>query len=259
MTTPFETVLETTPPSISEDWLQGRTSFGGILGALALKELLALVDKERRPLSLNLQFIRPVYPETVNIKPTIIRAGKYLTQGHVSIKQAGKIAVEGQVVFGTSRASAFQLKQRTTNLSKSIEEAQPLSETASHHFPKFIQHFECHYTESGFPFSGEGRGEIGGFCKHRQRAIGFPALVALLDAWPPTLLPMYQKPVPASTVHWHVQFYGESTHSIDFSQEFCEYHATTLQADAGFTTTDALISLNGQTLASGRQLVAFFE
>ena len=148
MTTPFETVLETTPPSISKDWLQGRTSFGGILGALALKELLALVENNRRPLSLNLQFIRPVYPETVDIKPTIIRAGKYLTQGHVSIKQAGKIAVEGQVVFGTSRASAFQLKQRTTNLSKSIEEAQPLSETASHHFPKFIQHFDFHYTRA---------------------------------------------------------------------------------------------------------------
>lgn len=255
----FETVLNATSPSISDDWLQGRTSFGGILGALALKELLALVDHNRQPLSLNLQFIRPVYPETVDIKPAIIRAGKYLTQGHVSIEQAGKVAVEAQVVFGKSRASEFQLKQKTTNLSKSIEEAQPLSETASHHFPKFIQHFECHYTESGFPFSGEGKGEIGGFCKHRQRAIGFPALVALLDAWPPTLLPMYQKPVAASTVHWHVQFYGESTHSIDFSKEFCEYHATTLQADAGFTTTDALISLNGQTLASGRQLVAFFE
>ena len=37
MTTPFETILKTTPPSISEDWLQGRTSFGGILVHLHLK------------------------------------------------------------------------------------------------------------------------------------------------------------------------------------------------------------------------------
>ena len=255
----FETVLNAAPPSISDDWLQGRTSFGGILTALALKELLSLVDNNRQPLSLNIQFIRPVYPGTVNISPTIIRTGKYLTQGHVSIEQAGKIAVEGQAVFGASRTSELQLQHKTINLSKPIEEAQPLSETASRHFPKFIQHFDFHYTESGFPFSGQGEGQIGGFCKHRQRAIGYPALVALFDAWPPTLLPMYQKPVAASTVHWHVQFYGESTHSVDFSKEFCEYHATTLHAEAGRATTDALISLGGQTLASGRQLVAFFE
>ena len=50
MTTPFETILKTTPPSISEDWLQGRTSLSGILAALALQELsLALVDNNRQP------------------------------------------------------------------------------------------------------------------------------------------------------------------------------------------------------------------
>ena len=259
MTTPFETILKTTPPSISEDWLQGRTGFGGILAALALQELSSLLDTDRQPISLNVQFVGPVVPGTMKVAPSIIRRGRYLTQGCVSIEQNGKVAVEAQAVFGTERASELKLESKSLTLSKTIEASLPLSESVARNFPNFIQHFECHYTESGFPFSGEGKGDIGGFCRHRQRATGYPGLVALFDAWPPTLLPMYHKPVAASTVHWHVQFYGKSTHSIDFSKEFCEYHATTLHAEAGLATTDALISLNGQTLASGRQLVAFFE
>ena len=67
MTTPFETILKTTPPCISEDWLQGRTGFGGILAALALQELSSLLDTDRQPISLNVQFVGPVVPGTMKV------------------------------------------------------------------------------------------------------------------------------------------------------------------------------------------------
>ena len=157
MTTPFETILKTTPPCISEDWLQGRTGFGGILAALALQELSSLLDTDRQPISLNVQFVGPVVPGTMKVAPSIIRRGRYLTQGCVSIEQNGKVAVEAQAVFGTERASELKLESKSLTLSKTIEASLPLSESVARNFPNFIQHFECHYTESGFPFSGEVR------------------------------------------------------------------------------------------------------
>ena len=114
-------------------------------------------DTDRQPISLNVQFVGPVVSWHHESRPSIIRRGRYLTQGCVSIEQNGKVAVEAQAVFGTERASELKLESKSLTLSKTIEASLPLSESVARNFPNFIQHFECHYTESGFPFSGEGK------------------------------------------------------------------------------------------------------
>ena len=138
MTTPFETILKTTPPCISEDWLQGRTGFEESCCARASGTLIA--PGHRPPTySLNVQFVGPVVPGTMKVAPSIIRRGRYLTQGCVSIEQNGKVAVEAQAVLGTERASELKLESKSLTLSKTIEASSSLISVARN-FPNFIQH-----------------------------------------------------------------------------------------------------------------------
>lgn len=257
----FNSALESSNDkyTISSDWLQGRTAFGGLAAAIALKEIQARVPNERVPLSLNIEFMAPIPPGVISSSSTVIRAGKYLTQAKTTLLVGEAPALSMQAVLGAPRATSFEASYSGTSLSCSFEDARPFDSKTHPGFPSFLQHFDLRFTESGLPFTGDGNGSIGGLCKHQSQALGYPALIALLDAWPPTPLPTFTKPIPASTVHWNIHFHSPNLNDIDFSESYCEYQAQTLAAQHGQVTSEATLSLHHQVLASARQLVAIFE
>ena len=260
MSTPFKDALTPHDGSyeISADWLQGRTAFGGLLTAIGLQELQALAPPDRVPLSLNVQFVAPVPVGKLVSHAKLLRSGKYLSQMETVLSVNSEPAVVLQAVFGKPRESEFEIRAKAEPLSLPFNEAQSFRRL-NDSFPPFLQHFEFRYTECGFPFSGTGTGDLGGFCKHQNLAQGSPGLVALLDAWPPTALPVYTRPVAASTVHWTIHFHRHGINECDFSSTHYAYKARTFAADSGVATTEASLSLDGEVFASARQLVAIFD
>ena len=260
MSTQFEDALISHDGSyeISKDLLQGRTAFGGLLAAIGMRELQALAPADRVPLSLNVEFVAPVPVGTLWSTAKVLRSGKYLSQMEAMLSVSSEPAVVLQAVFGKPRDSEFEIIAKAESLSSSIDEAQRFSRI-DESLPPFLQHFEFQYTESGFPFSGTGTGDLGGFCKHQNPARGYPGLVALLDAWPPTALPFYTRPVAASTVHWNIHFHHHDIAECDFSSNHYAYKARTYAANSGVATTDASLRLDGEVFASARQLVAIFD
>lgn len=258
--TAFETFFpfDQNDMELSGDWLQGRAIFGGLLAAIAIDALERQIPSDRVPLNLSCQFIGPIEPGKIRIKPEVHRSGKYITQGHVDIYQEERLQLSLQAAFGTPRPSKVSIETPPPRLSKTMEESTPFRTDGSSAFPAFVNQFDFRYTESGFPFTGSGDGTIGGFCRHASPARGAKALTALVDAWPPTLLPMFDAPVSASSVHWVLHFHGENFHALDYHTDYCQYHATTRMAVDGHGSTDAIVSSNGAVLASSRQLITVF-
>jgi len=243
---------------LSAEWLQGRAIFGGLLAAIALDALERTIPEDRVPLNLSCQFIGPIEPGKVRIVPEVHRAGKYITQAHVDIYQNDRRQLSLQAVFGTPRPSAIAIETPRPTLGKSFAESDHFETNDTSAFPAFVNQFDFRYTESGFPFTGKGNGTIGGFCRHASAARGYKAIAALVDAWPPTLLPMFDSPVRASSVHWVVHFHGVDLQSYDCASDYFEYFATTVMAMNGHGTTDAVLSKDGQVIATSRQLISVF-
>ena len=78
---------------------------------------------------------------------------------------------------------------------------------------------------------------------------------SLLDAWPPPILLRAQKPVPASTITWHIHFVQPITEST-----WWIYQATTQVAHNGYSNmTDFLWDENNNLIAQSQQVVAEFS
>src|SRR5690242_484925 len=71
-----------------EDWLQGRTLFGGLQAALAARAMRAVTAAAAPLRTLQVAFIAPVPPGPVRVHARVLRAGRNATQ------------VEGRIVQG---------------------------------------------------------------------------------------------------------------------------------------------------------------
>ena len=65
--------------SITEDWSQGRTIFGGLIAALANDAMRSLIPKDRPLRAVQVVFVGPNAPGDVSFEPSILRAGKAVT------------------------------------------------------------------------------------------------------------------------------------------------------------------------------------
>ncbi len=82
-------------------------------------------------------------------------------------------------------------------------------------------------------------------------------LLALVDAWPPSVLPMLRQPAAGSTLTWTIEFV-QSVRSLN-AGDWCQYRVETEYAREGYGhAAAALWSADGALLALSRQTVTVF-
>src|SRR5690606_2805238 len=98
--------------------------------------------------------------------------------------------------------------------------------------PEFTLHFDMRWGEGDAPFSRSDRGLIGGWIRFAEptRNTGIESLLALVDAWPPSVLPMYSQPAPGSSLTWTIEFLREQP----ATGEWWQYRADTEHAADGY-------------------------
>jgi len=109
------------------------------------------------------------------------------------------------------------------------------------------------------PFSGKGGREMGGWMQFREppESLTDAHIVALIDAWPPALLPHLKSPAPASSLSWALDI----MHPRPDIQpgDWLLYRATIDQAGSGYGHTQAGIwTRHGELVATSRQTVTVF-
>ncbi len=249
---------------IPANWAQGRTVYGGLTAALVYQSMQHLVAQDRpdeqRPIRyLNLSFIGPLLVnEPISVQPELLRAGRSATQLIVHVKQADKTCVIGQACFGIERPAQINIPTSAQHEMKAPKRANfipPIPKVV----PRFLRHVDINLQAGRMPFLRSKKDYLHGWMRFSQAPSTFTDahLLALIDAWPCTVLQQLKKPAPASTMSWHVEF--TQTATAPQTDDWLAYQATTAHAAGGYVFGDAHIwNQNGELLALSRQAVGVF-
>ena len=245
--------------TIPASWGQGRATFGGLTAALVFNRMQSLVAEGRPMRSMQVSFVGPVKPETpATLSAEILREGKAVSQGMGKIVQDDQSQLVALASFGGGRESVVAVEQLPAPEAPTPEDCKPLPYIKDV-TPEFTQHIDMRWAFGHMPFSGKGGREMGGWMQFREppAALTDAHIVALVDAWPPALLPHLKSPAPASSLSWALDIIHPRP-AIE-PGDWLLYRATIDQAEAGYGHTQADIwTSRGELVATSRQTVTVF-
>ena len=186
-------------------WLQGRTIFGGLVGALLLRAMARIVPEGREARSLQVVFVAPVVPGRVELSVQLLRSGRSATYVSARLLQHDGVSASAFGTFGVVRSGRLAVEGLPAPTGPAPD---AVPEIPSLPFvPAFVQHFDIRFTSTRAPFSGTAGRDLGGWCRPRGAGtVDAATLAALTDAWPGSVLPDLSAPVPASTMSWTIDF-----------------------------------------------------
>ena len=252
--------------SFDKSWSQGRAGFGGLVAALSYQNMVEQLSDDRPLRSLQVSFVGPVAAdETFTLSSTILREGKSVTHVQGVGQQQDQVQLTVLGAFGHSRSSGIQVSQSPVMFEEKPEEQRSLRSLGAM-VPAFTQHFDFRYC-TALPFEGTEQTRMRGFIRFSPSVlspseqatskIGIPELLALIDAWPPTPLPMLKEVAPASSLSWTVEFMHPLP-SVE-PEEYCQYEASIEHAENGYGHTKAkLWNSKGELIAISQQTVTIF-
>ncbi|WP_035480683.1 thioesterase family protein [Gallaecimonas xiamenensis] len=245
------------PLQIPEGWSQGRATFGGLVAAM-LYEKLASKAAQGSLRSLSFSFVGPAVPGKVEMTASILRAGRSVTQVEGRAWQGESVVLAAQASFGEGRASSVVVSPAAAPAFPAPEQCQPMPKVPGV-IPEFTQFFDYRIAAGALPFSGASSTQLGGWVRFHEapEAVTVGHLLALIDAWPPAVLPMLAAPAPASSLTWTLEFI-EPLPALS-GQHWWQYLAEVEQAGDGYAVTQArLWDAEGRLVALSRQTVTVF-
>ena len=240
---------------VSEDWLQGRTAYGGLSAALCLNAAM-LQKPDLPPLrSAQLAFIGPATGE-LTLTPTVLRRGKSAVFVGVDCHGDAGLATRATFCFGTARESTLNHVDLPMPQVPSRDDCKPFFRA----MPglNFVQHFDGLLAAGAMPFSRDGAPSLTLWLRHkdeRARASTI-ALLALADAPPPAAIVLFDKRAPISTMTWQVDVLTDDV-ATDDGWWLVRTSAETAQN--GYSGQNMTIwNATGKPVIAARQTIAVF-
>lgn len=248
---------------VGPDWQQGRTTFGGVLSALALQAMRDVCGNEWPLRALQTNFVGPVSPGHFDIEVVLLRQGKNIRQVQARVLQAdesGRDQVGGVLlgVFGAARASALpELRLSQPPVAKDPDAAL-LWPYVPGMTPAFTQHLEFRQAEGGVPFTGSVESHSRTYVRLRVADDIDDELqsVVLADAGPTPALAQLKGFAPASSVSWALELRPVTLPSGSGLWRMDKDAVVTGEGYVNEKTT--LWTPDGQLAALGYQVVAVY-
>lgn len=253
------TAAETQTLTLSPDWGQGRAIYGGLVGALLLRAMQSAVGTERPLRSMMVSFVGPLAPETCELTTRILRSGSSVTQAEARIGNGDQTAAVALGSFGAARASDIRIAAATRPDAPAPDTVKPFPYIEGA-MPRFLQHVDMRWTSGNPPMVGASDPDFAGWCRFRETAQPFDDawLVGLLDAWPPSVLPMFTAFHPCSSLTWAIDMVNPAAGADP--GDYWYYNVSTQGAADGFVQADARLWLpDGRLAAVSRQTVVVFD
>jgi len=247
--------------SVSDDWLQGRTVYGGLASALcmqaALNEFGESYPAGLPPLrSAQIAFVGPTAGQ-LQLKASVLRKGKSTLFATVDLVGEAGLATRAMFCFGVARESAFKHVAIGTPELKDPESLPNFFRNAPAAL-SFVQHFDGRFVSGSPPFSGSDDPQMSLWLRHREPGIA-PSLVALLalaDAPPPAASARSTAPSPISTMTWAIDML---TDDIVTDDGWWLIHNAAEQIAGGYSSQAmTLWNRSGQPIMASRQNIAVF-
>jgi acyl-CoA thioesterase len=214
MTAPFLAATRITPLGeglfrgrFDAPWYQGRGAFGGVVAGQLLRAMEHLVADPARPVrSLTVHFCAPATEGEAEVRGRIERSGKLITHATARIENATGVVAVASATFGISRPTSAVYVDAKRPEVPAPHQVGLVPEDAP--MPTFCQFFEYRFCVGSAPYSG-GAPRTGGWIRPKGEPLTLDAAlcVALLDAYPPSVLSAMEEVRPVASVDFTVHFF----------------------------------------------------
>jgi acyl-CoA thioesterase len=242
---------------VPADWMQGRTTFGGLIAALGVQAMRD-VEGSAWPLrALQASFIGPVGGPT-SVDVTLLRQGRNVRQVQATLRSGGEVAAVILAVFGLGRPTAVAEHRPVQPPSENKLEALIDIPFVPGLGPNFLQHLVYRWAGGAPPWIGKQNWHSEIFCRLRDRDVA-PELAAVLlaDMPPSPVLSAFDRFVPASSVSWELEFVPHSA-PVDAGGFFRVDTDVVSAVDGYVNQRSTLWTPEGNLAALGYQVVGVY-
>ncbi|NNL10789.1 MAG: thioesterase family protein [Pseudomonadales bacterium] len=239
---------------ITDNWLQGRTMYGGLSAALCLHAANRHYESLPPLRSALFSFTGPAKGE-VRAKVRMLRQGKSVSFVEVELHGDKGLATHVVLSFGAARAS--RLDKDFTQAVALPERDKCLSLDNPAKQPVFAAEFETYLAEGDPPLSGSDKHKTKLWIRHRdEAATDLVALLGVADMPPPAVLQMFETAAPVSSMTWSMNFLLDDFNTAD---RWWLLESIAEHARDGYSSQDMQVwNSDGQLVISARQNVAVF-
>ncbi len=236
---------------VPADWAQGRSTFGGLQAALAVRAMRRHVPEV--PLrTLQVTFIGPIVGR-LHVETSVLRTGSSATHVEARITGEGGLGTIAIGVFGKPRTSMVTVERTQPAVARDKPITMPFIPGLA---PAFVQHFQATWLRGALPLMGSTETahviEVG--IDDDGPATEAHA-IALADSIPPLALAFLRKPTHGGSLTWLLElltdrFEGLAGWRID---------AELMAARDGYTSQSLVLwGPDGRAVALGRQHMTVF-
>ncbi len=242
---------------VPQNWMQGRTTFGGFSSAL----MLSAVHTQHPALpplrSALINFTAPIgAPATVGTE--LLRRGRNVTTITARAEVEGRVSAVGTFSFGQAQDS------HVTFTCAAKPSGEP--ETTDYYFPPnlpkppiaFLENFDVRLVEGALPISGAERGYLRVWARHNDVRMwdSIEGLISIADLPPPAIYPTLKKPGPSSSMNWIFNVLTEDVKTRD--GWWLLEHQLTAGRDGYSSQVMRVWNTDGDLVVDGMQSVIIF-
>ncbi len=241
--------------SIPDDWMQGRTTYGGLSTALCLTAAQRGFHDLPQLRSANVTFVGPA-GGPVEVRPAILRQGRSVSFVAADLSSEKGLATRCAFAFGAPRESTLEASWSPAPEAPPPDACEPFLPLGQG--PTFTQHFDTRLVRGARPGGGTSAHCLEVWVRHRDgSAKDAAALVALADTLPPAVLPMATEFKPISSMTWMFNLLSDAPATDDEGWWLLQARAE--HAANGYSSQDMLVwNRAGECVMAGRQSVAIF-
>ena len=244
---------------VPPDWLQGRTAFGGLQAALAVRAMREAMSPELHSLPLRaaqVTFIGPVPGgEEIGARATVLRVGRSTSHARCDLLHDDSVACSVIGIFGAPRRSQF--RKNLLRPDPGVTAAECAANTFSG-APAFTQHFEQRWAYGSVPFTGGSEARSMIYVRLRdKRCEAEYALVGLADAVPTPVLSVLREPAPAVSLNWMLEILRDPN-LLDVHDWVLIDTGVRAGVDGYLSQTSVLYGADGHAYAVSHQTVGVF-
>jgi acyl-coenzyme A thioesterase PaaI-like protein len=238
---------------VPEDWMQGRSAFGGLQAALMLAAMRTRVpDVPLR--TVQATFFAPVPGGRVAARAQIVRSGKSTTHIEARIVDGDATLAMAVGVFGVARPSSvavLPVQPEAPREATSVLRQGP-------GVPAFTQHFRPRWLRGQPPFSRDSETEhLIEVDLDEEGAATEAHVLAMADFIPPIALSHLASPAPGSTLTWMLEMLVDRVDRLPLRGWRIDAHMAA--ARDGYTSQSVVLwGPGGVPVALGRQSMVVF-
>jgi len=240
---------------LPDDWLQGRTAYGGLSAALCL-EATKRSHENLPPLrSAQFCFIGPA-TGTLNISADVLRRGKSTVIVGSDLTGDSGLALRSTFCFGAGRASSHEHQALAMPNVPKPDECPDYYVWPDR--PNFMRHFDGRLAAGAMPRTPGAKPEMTVWLRHRDTGdeANFVRVLALADALPPPSLVLSKEFIQISTMTSAIEFLDDKPLT---STGWWLVQAIADTSREGYSSQSIVIwSPDGKPVLTSRQNVAIF-